>query len=71
MRPVSSAESIVDIHVEGGSQFLRKALVILLFLGIEAHVLQHAARHDNINIKTLTLQYSYYDLLFLGIEAES
>jgi hypothetical protein len=65
MRPVSSAESIVDIHVEGGSQFLRKALVILLFLGIEAHVLQNAALQDHDHRDTL-VRY-----LNVSLEAES
>jgi hypothetical protein len=44
---VSSAECVVDVHVERSRQFLGKALVILLFLGIEAHVLQHAALKDS------------------------
>jgi len=43
--PVSRAEGIVDIHVEGSRKLLREALVALLLLRIETHVLEKAALH--------------------------
>lgn len=39
---MSSAESIVHVQVEGGSQLLGEVLVVLLLLGVEANVLEQA-----------------------------
>jgi hypothetical protein len=39
---MGSAEGVIDVHVERGSELLGELLVILLLLGIEAHVLEEA-----------------------------
>jgi hypothetical protein len=37
---MSSAESVIDIHVERSSELLRERLVVLLLLGVETNVLE-------------------------------
>ena len=39
---MGSAEGVIDVHVERGSELLGELLVVLLLLGIEAHVLEEA-----------------------------
>ena len=40
MRAVGGAEGVVDVHVSEPGQLLRELRVVLLLLGVEAHVLE-------------------------------